>query len=68
MPTVGGPGEIDLFAGRPLTKVAAMPPPSPSDTRFGKTISSGIKFDVDGDGKQDVIVTSEQSGYVIYGR
>jgi hypothetical protein len=66
--SINGPGEIELYAGRPLTKVGSMLPPSPSETRFGKTIRSAIKFDVDGDGKQDVVVTSDQSGWVIYGR
>ena len=66
--SINGPGEIELYAGRPLTKVGSMLPPSPSETRFGKAILRGIKFDVDGDGKQDVVVTSDQSGWVIYGR
>ena len=68
MSMINGPGEIDLFAGRPLTKVGTLTSPSPSDTRFGKTIQSALKFDVDGDGKQDLVVTSDQAGWVIYGR
>jgi hypothetical protein len=68
MPMVSGPGEIDLFAGRPLTKIGTINSPSPSDSQFGKTIASGNHTDVDGDGKEDLVVTSDQSGWVIYGR
>ncbi len=68
MPMVSGPGEIDLFGGRPLTKIGTIASPSPSDDQFGKSIVSGNHTDVDGDGKEDLIVTSNQSGWVIYGR
>ena len=67
MPMVSGPGEIDLYGGRPLTKIGTIASPSPSDSQFGKSIASG-HADVDGDGKEDLVVSSDQSGWVIYGR
>jgi hypothetical protein len=68
MPTVGGPGQLLLFAGRPLVQVGTMMSPSSGDSRFGAAIRSGNRTDVDGDGKEDLVVSSDQSGWVIYGR
>ncbi len=66
--TVSGGGEVDLFGGRPLAKLGTLTNPSAAETRFGKTILGAAKFDVDGDGKQDVVISSDQNAWVIYGR
>ena len=66
--TVNGPGQVELFAGRPLAHVGTLVSPSTGDSRFGKEMRSGNHTDVDGDGREDLVVTSDQSGWVIYGR
>src|SRR5207253_2079144 len=63
---VSGPGEVTLLGGRPLAKVATLTSPDAGDSGFGVAIRSGS--DVDGDGKQDLTVISNMSGWIIYGR
>jgi hypothetical protein len=67
-PAINGPGELRFYQGRPLLQTGTMAPPSSGDSRFGKTILSGNKTDVDGDGKEDLLVDSDQNGWIIYGR
>ncbi|MCU1282242.1 MAG: hypothetical protein JWM53_5788 [bacterium] len=65
---VSGPGQVDFYAGRPLAKVGTMMSPSGGDSRFGVALRNGNRTDVDGDGKEDLVVISDQFGWVIYGR
>jgi hypothetical protein len=68
MPTVSGPGQVKLYGGRPLTLLGTMSSPSSGDSHFGIQMRNGNKTDVDGDGKEDLVVISDQSAWVMYGR
>jgi putative Ig domain-containing protein len=64
----GTPGALHFFAGKPLAAVGTMTSPDAGDSGFGDAILSGNRTDVDGDGKEDLVVISSQFGWVIYGR
>jgi hypothetical protein len=66
--TANATGRIEFYGDRPLVKLGEMNSPSGGEMRFGSTISSGNHTDVDGDGHEDILVTSNTNGWVIYGR
>jgi hypothetical protein len=63
------PPKVDVFGGgRMLTISRSIINPDPSDATFGKTM--GGHNDINGDGKQDLVVGSNTTGkyWIIYGR
>ncbi len=64
-----GPGQVDLVLGGNRTPAVdkVLRSPDGADKQFGRNMASG-SADLNGDGKQDIVIGSQSKLWVLYGR